>query len=406
MSKKIYTKKRCLFTIIFCFSLFWGSFINAEEFNNTQSISNNIENSQKIQNQVKENISDGVDLDSYVSSIDEYVKNSGLSELDMSEIAEELVNNSGVNYKNISLKILNVFFKEFMTTITSAITIFIIILIIAVISALELEEKSDITKIANMACFLALATLTISNFLEVITMLKNTVSTLTTLMQVVSPFLMGVLLATGSISSTGIIQPILLFIASTVGFIINYIVIPFLSISVALNVISSISDNLKFDKLSKLFTSSSLWIVGVVFTVFLGVLSLETSLSGSIDALAVKTTQAAVSNFVPVVGKFFSDSFETVVGATKIISNTGGVLGIIAVIAVAIIPILKLTCIVLTYSLLSAIIEPICDNSTLSKYISGFVGTYKTILGILIGVSILFIISTGIVLNLIGQVVK
>ena len=129
-------------------------------------------------------------------------------------------------------------------------------------------------------------------------------------------------------------------------------------------------------------------------------------MSSSVDALAVKTTQAAVSNFVPVVGKFFSDSFETVVGATKIISNVGGTLGIISVIIIAIIPILKITCITIIYSLLSALIEPICNDSNLNKYISGFVSIYKTTLGILIGVTILFIISTGIILNLIGQVVK
>lgn len=398
-----YLQYKIFVVIIFGIIFTLSTIVKAEKLD---SDIKNIQDVENIQKQAKETISEGVNLDEYISSIDEYVKKSGLDELDMTDIAENLIENSKVDYKNIVSKLISVFFKEFKLTITSIITIFIIILIIAVISALELEEKSDITKIAHIACFLVLATITIANFLDIINMFKNTVSTITTLMQVVSPFLMGVLLATGSISSTGLIQPILLFIASTVGFIINYIVIPFLSIAIALNVISSISDNLKFNKLSKLFTSSSLWIIGVVFTVFIGVLSLETSFSGSIDALTIKTTQAAVSNFVPVVGKFFSDSFETVVGAIKIISNAGGILGIIAVIAIAIVPILKLTCIVIAYSLLLAIIEPICNNEALIKYVSGFANTYKTILGILIGVSILFIISTGIVLNLIGQVVK
>lgn len=400
--QKYVNKKR--FIGLVCIILFFGNYINAQKLDNVKN--SDIHDLGNIQNQVKESISSGVDLEEYISSIDEYLKNSGLEELDIEDIAEGLVDNSSIDYKSIVFKILNVFFKEIRITLVSSISIFIIILIIAIISALELEEKSDVTKIAHIACFLALATITVSNFLEVINMLRSTVSNITTIMQTVSPFLMGVLLATGSISSTGLIQPILLFLASTVGFIINYIVIPFLSIAVALNVISSISDNLRFNKLSKLFTSSSLWIIGVVFTLFLGVLTLETSLSGAVDTLTVKTTQAAVSNFVPVVGKFFSDSFETVVGAIKIISNAGGILGIIAVIIIAIVPILKLTCIVIIYSILTACIEPICDNTALSKYISGFANTYKTILGILVGVLILFIISTGIVLNLIGQVVK
>lgn len=73
----------------------------------------------------------------------------------------------------------------------------------------------------------------------------------------------------------------------------------------AFNVICSISENIRLEKLSKFFSNVSLWTIGVVLTVFLGVLSLETSLSSSVDSLSVKTTQAAVSNFVPVVGKFF-----------------------------------------------------------------------------------------------------
>lgn len=387
--------KKSIFIIIFAL-FFLNKFVYAESLGNIS----------KIQEEAKENIAEGVDLEKYISTINEYIEESKIEGIDIYEISNNLVNNEKIDYENILQKIINMFFKELKGTLTSTISIFIIILIIAVISSLELEEKSDITKIAHLACFFTLSTITISNFLEIITMFKNTVSTLTTIMQVVSPFLMGVLLATGSISTTGIIQPILLFIASTVGFIINYIVIPFLSISVALNVISTISESLKFNKLSKFFNNASLWIIGVTFTIFLGVLSLETSLTTSVDSLAIKTTQTAVSNFVPVVGKFFSDSFETVVGATKIISNVGGILGIITIIIIAIVPVLKLTVITLIYSLLFAIIEPICNNESITKYISGFVGIYKTLLGILIGISILFIISTGIILNLVGQVIN
>lgn len=398
MNSKVLNKIFCFMCIFVLFN-----FVNGQEVTSK----NNIENvSEEITNEAKKSISEGLDLDDYVSSIDEYVKKSGIDNIDVKEITDELMKGSNLDYKKLVFKILSLFSNEITNSITSAITIFIIIIIMAVISSLELEEKSDVTKIAHIVCFLTLATITISNFIDVITSFKNTVSTLSMLMQVISPFLMGVLLATGSISSTGIVQPMVLFIASAVGFIITYIVIPFLSISVAFNVISSISENLKLNRLSKLFTSSSLWIVGIVFTVFLGILSLESSFTSSVDALAVKTTQAAVSNFVPVVGKFFSDSFETVVGATKVISNVGGIIGIIAIVIVAIVPILKILCVLLVYIILSALIEPICDDANISKYISGFVNIYKTILGVLIGVSILFIISTGITLNLVGQVVK
>ena len=42
----------------------------------------------------------------------------------------------------------------------------------------------------------------------------------------------------------------------------------------------------------------------------------------------------------------------------------------------------------------------------LGMFISGFANIYKTILGILIGVTILFVISSGIIFNLANSVVK
>lgn len=355
---------------------------------------------------VKENLAQDLDFDEYIKTIDEHIKESGLYDIDINSITDELMTNSKLDYNSLLGKVLSVFSKEILGALNGAISIFIIIIVMALINSIELENKSDVTKIAHLACFLVIATITIATFIDVISMLKDVINALTTLMQTISPFMMAILIATGAITSTGIIQPLLLFVASAIGFIITYIVIPFLSISVAFNVISSISENLRLNKLSKLFSSSSMWIVSVILTIFLGILSLETSLSSSVDSLAVKTTQTAVSNFVPVVGKFFSDSFETVVGASKIIAKVGGGVAILAIVLIALVPILKVLSIMIIYMLLGAVVEPICGSEQINKFISGFANIYKTILGILIGVTILFVISSGIIFNLANSVVK
>lgn len=380
-----------LMIIISGFNIFLGN-VNAEVNEDKQD--------------VKENLVQDLDFDDYINTIDEHIKESGLEDIDINAITDEFMTSSKIDYNSLFGKILNLFSKEILGAINGAISIFIIIIVIALISSLELENKSDITKIAHLACFLVIATITITTFIDVISMLKDVINALTTLMQIVSPFMMAILIATGAITSTGIIQPLLLFVASAIGFIITYIVIPFLSISVAFNVISSISENLKLNKLSKLFSSSSLWVVSVILTIFLGILSLETSLSSSVDSLAVKTTQTAVSNFVPVVGKFFSDSFETVVGATQVISKVGGGVAILSIVLIALVPILKVLSVMIIYMLLGAIVEPVCGSEQINKFISGFANIYKTILGILIGVTILFVISSGIIFNLASSVVK
>ena len=389
-----------IFIVITLFSTVYG----ADIFSSNGS-TENIQSTEETLENATDSAAKMYNLDEFVETINDSVNENIGQEIDFKNIANDILNKNNINHKNLILKLVEIFVKEISSAIKGAITIFIIMVIMAIISNLELEKKSDITSIAHLACFIVIATITIATFVQTVSMLKSVINTMATLMQVISPFLLTVLIATGSISTTGIIQPLLLFLASSVGFIITYFVIPLLSISVAFNTICSISENIKLEKLAKMFSGVSIWTVGVILTVFLGVLSLETSLSSSVDSLSVKTTQAAVSNFVPVVGKFFSDSFEVVVGATKIIGKTGGVIGIIGIIIVAIVPILKIASIMGIYMLLSALVEPICTDTLISKYLSSFANIYKTMLGILIGVTVLFIISTGIILNLVNNII-
>ena len=393
--KKIIT---CFFLIV----VFFGYIKAADVFDSTNSVFSSDSTSLDSVQDITQSAAKTYNLDEYINTINSSVRENIGEDFNFKNMANEIINKNNINYKNIFMKLLDLFFREISSAIKGAITIFFVVVIMAVLSNLELEKKSDITKIAHLACFIVIATITIATFVDTAKMLTKVVHTQTTLMQVISPFLLAVLIATGKITTTGIIQPLLLFLASFVGGVITYFVIPLLSISVAFNVICSISENIKLEKMSKIFSSVLLWTVGVVLTVFLGVLSLETSLSTSVDSLGVKTTQAAVSNFVPVVGKFFSDSFEVVVGATKIIGKTGGVIGIIGIIIVAIVPIFKLASIMGIYMLLAALVEPISNDELTSKYLSSIANTYKTMLGVLIGITILFVISTGIILNLVS----
>lgn len=389
------------FVILLCnFScIFAGDVFSSDEKINIEVNKNNTNN---ITNSTKETYN----LDEYIDTINKSVNQNLGQDIDFKQMANDILNKNNINHKNLFTKLLELFANEISSAIKGAVTIFIIIVIMAVLSNLELENKTDITSIASFSCFILIATITVSTFVNMIDVLKHTIAAISNLMQIISPFLLSILIATGKISTTGIIQPLLLFLTSSVGFIITYFVIPLISISVAFNVICSVSENINLEKLSKLFSSLSIWIVGVVLTFFLGVLSLETSLSSSVDSLGVKTTQAAVSNFVPVVGKFFSDSFEVVVGATKIIGKTGGAVGIVGILIVAIVPILKMVSVMVIYMTLAALIDVLSPNKLISKYLSSLANVYKTMLGILIGVVILFVISTGIIVNLVNSIVS
>ena len=346
------------------------------------------------------------DINGYLSSLQDFIDENDIKGIDLNSIKDELIKNNSINYKNLIIKILNIISPYLVQALSSFIIIYIIIVLIAIICNLELENKSDVTRVSYLICYLGIVIIMLKNFINIVGDFKDTITYQTTLMQIISPFLMAVIMATGKITSIGIIKPVILFIASLIGFIINYIAIPFLCISVILSIISNISENLNLSKLSKLFKTSSMWIISVSLTLFIGILSIEATFSTSVDKFAIKTAQTAVSNFVPVVGKFFSDSFETVVGAIEVITNASGIIGIIVIIVISLIPILKITFVMLMYMILESLAEPICHDKKLLSFISSFVELYKVLIGILIGVAILNIISVGIIVKIGSSVIS
>ncbi len=380
--------KKVLYTIVGVIILF---FITSDIYGVDDNKSN-------VTEEIKENFG----LSAYLDSIGECVQEANISEFNISDFSNDLISGRGIGYNKIFQNIISLLGKEIFISLKSAILILIIILLMAILNGIN--ENSQILNIVYLVCFIAIASITIGNFTQIISMFKNTSDILSKIVQIVSPFLIAILIGTGAITSTGLIQPLILFMASLIGFIITYIIIPCISVSVALNVISSMSDNFKFNELSKMFSKCAIWIIGIVLTLFLGILSLETTLSASVDSLTVNVTQAAFSNFIPVVGKFFSDSLETVIGTSKIIGKTGGVVGIVSMIVISSVPIIKIASVCIVYYLLAAISEIVCKEEKIKKYIKGFGDVYKTLLGILIGINILFIISIGIIINLCGKI--
>lgn len=300
-------------------------------------------------------------IDDYISKLDDYSPDEELFNLD--NLTGDLIAGKGIQYDNILKQVLGFLGKEILVSAKGFIAIFIAIVLMGIVKNIQTEsEESSVYKIVYFATYILISTMVISTFISSLELFKTTTTNLLGIVQVATPFLMTLLIATGSITTTGIISPMILFIVQFIGFLINAVVIPLIILSLVFNVISNISDRVKLSKISKLFSKSALWIIGTTLTLFLCVISLEGGLTSSVDGITMKTVQAGVANVVPVVGKFFSDSLDAVVGAGQIIKNVTGIVSIIAIIGISIFPVLKLLVIMLMFKILAVISEPIADS--------------------------------------------
>lgn len=357
-----------------------------------------------IADEITDKISESFNVDKYVSTFDEYLKQNEIEDIQIKEIYSDLINGNGVKYDFILDKIANNLVSQIKTSVKSVSTLLVIIIILAVVSSLELDKNSDVIRITRLIVLVCVSSILLKNYIEIVNIFNNVVSTMSLALQTVSTFLMGILIANGKITSIGIIQPILLFIANFICVVTKYIVIPFFTISIVINIVSRISENIKLDSFSSMFRKLSLYIFSTCIAIFVLVLSMETSVTKSIDNMYFKTTQSIISNAVPVVGKFLSDSLNTVLGATELIGKVGGIVSIISILLIVGIPVLKILVIVLLYKILIAFSEPINTDDNIIKFIEGFEKVYKDMLGILIGVMVLVLMTTGILMSLISHI--
>ena len=145
--------------------------------------------------------------------------------------------------------------------------------------------------------------------------------------------------------------------------------------------------------------SSTVWFLGLILTVFVGIVSLEGTLASSVDGITAKTAKAIVSSAVPVVGKILGDVVDSVLGCGVILKNAVGFVGVIIIVGICILPILKLTVLMLSYKLVAGISEVIAD-AKIVKLLDEISDIFKILLAILVSISVMVIIGTTLLVKM------
>lgn len=260
-------------------------------------------------------------------------------------------------------------------------------------------ENKGVSQVTYFVELILIITLIVNTFSNCISLVKNTIQNLVGFSNSLIPILMTLMLTTGAITSAGMIQPILLFLMNFIGNAISNFILPVVLISTSLNIISQISDEIKISKIPKFLNSATIWVLGIIMTLFVTVLSLEGSLTQTVDGVTAKTTKAAVSTVIPVVGKILGDATDAVIGCAGILKNAVGFVGVIVILGICLSPIIKLTILTITYYLASALCQPIAD-AKIVNLLGSVADTFKTLLAIIFCVTVLLIVGLTIVIKI------
>ena len=118
---------------------------------------------------------------------------------------------------------------------------------------------------------------------------------------------------------------------------VSSIVLPLCCIFIALSLLSALAPDLQAGALIRSVKSLALWILSFCLTVFLALLTIKTSVSGSADGVTLKTAKFLLSSAIPVVGGAVGDAWSAVSGCLNLVKSTVGAFGV-AVIGVVFLP--------------------------------------------------------------------
>ena len=349
-------------------------------------------------NEVVDSQAESFGISSFIQQANKY-SNEFIEDIDARDLLNSAITGK-LETKGIWRGIINILGKEGIETTRTIASILVIIVIHSILNSIAegLETKS-VSQVIYYMQYILIVTIVMSNFSDILIMSKETIHNLTGFMNTLIPILITLMITTGNIVSAGFVQPLLLFIMSFISNIMELIILPILLVATSLTIISNLSGKIQIDKLSKYFKKGIIWFIGILLTVFVGVLSLEGTISSSVDGITAKTAKATVSSVIPVVGKILGDAVDAVIGGANILKNAVGIVGVFIILEICIMPIIKLAFLTGLYKLIAALCQPIADEKIV-KLLEGLGDTFKILLAILFSISTMLLIGLTIVIKI------
>lgn len=223
-------------------------------------------------------------------------------------------------------------------------------------------EQSTVSKVAYSITYLVLLIIAINSFSVAIDYARDAIQEMINFMVALVPIVLTLLASSGNLISATIFHPLILFLINVIGTVIYKVIFPLIFLSSILFIVSSISDRFKVNQLAKLIRNVSVGLLGGMLTIFLGVVSVQGVTASVTDGITLKTAKYITGNFIPVVGRMFSDAADTVLGASLLVKNAVGMAGVIILFLIVVFPAIKILTLALIYSFAAAILQPLGDN--------------------------------------------
>jgi len=202
----------------------------------------------------------------------------------------------------------------------------------------------------------------------------------------------------GGIVSGTVSSGLLMLLAQVISDFSSKFILPVMGGYMSINVLSSLTDFPLIKNLSNSFKKVALWAIGLVSTVFVGILGIQTTVNSAADSLTLKTAKFIVGTCVPVAGGTLAEATNTVYASFGLLKSSVGIYGVF-VLGIMILPVVVQ--IVLWKGILCILsgVSVSFSQDSLGKFLESVNALLSVVITILLSCAGLFVISLSILIT-------
>lgn len=379
--------KKSIFLVLLILSLFTVTF--------AESIDKNTEIIDEYVKIYGEKIQDGIDM------IESRDMDAAIPKFSAEQLLSDI--SKGKNILSIG-EILSRLLELLLAEIRNTMRILVFIPAIAVLNTYITGMQSNFqmkgaAQAAFFVCYTVMAGIAATAFFEVVRCGQGVIENISVFMRIMMPISLASLASSGAVISATTFEIVLVSVIEITEAMVEKLFLPMVMAATALNVANNMSQTINAEKLVQLINKTVKWGLGIMLTLFVGITGIQGIATSTADGLTVKLTKFATSNLIPMVGGILAETVETVMNCSVAIKNSVGILGIIAVIGIAIVPVIKVAACLILFRLCAALIQPISDERCV-KCISELGDSVSSVLAMAVAVVVMFVIILTIIINI------
>ncbi|MFD2116066.1 stage III sporulation protein AE [Paenibacillus yanchengensis] len=259
-------------------------------------------------------------------------------------------------------------------------------------------ENNTVSTVAYTITFMVLLIIAVNSFYVAIDYAKDAIQSMIHFMLAMVPLLLTLLASMGSVITVSMMHPLIILMIHVVGTVVYTVVFPLLFFSAVLHITSALSEKYKVTQLANLLRTIGVSILGGLLAIFLGVISVQGVTGAVTDGVTIRTAKYVTGNFIPVVGKMFSDAADTVISASLIAKNAVGIVGVVIILFLSAFPAIKILTLALIYHVSAAVMQPL-GSSPIVTCLQTIGKTMIYIFAALATVSLMFFLAVTIVIT-------